>query len=76
VSGLLKEPGAEEEAPAVLASYLDPLPDWGALVEALTAGWGEVVGGRTRRDEPTAGELERASVLTSRYADLAWTFRR
>jgi lipoate-protein ligase A len=76
VSGLLREPGAEEEAPAVLLSYLDPLPGWGELVEALTAGWAEVVGGRTRRDGPTQRELERAAALTARYADLAWTFRR
>jgi lipoate-protein ligase A len=76
VAALLKEQGAEEEAPAVLASYLDPLPDWGVLVEALTAGWEESVGGRPRRHEPTPEELGRASVLASRYADLAWTWRR
>jgi lipoate-protein ligase A len=76
VAGLLREPGAEEEAPAVLASYLSPLPEWGALVEALTAGWEESVGGCTRRDEPAREELERAATLTSRYAYLACTWRR
>lgn len=76
VSAFLRDPGPEEEAPAVLLSYLDPLPAWDTLVDALVEGWGEVIGGEIRPTEPSALELDRAAALTSRYADPAWTWRR
>lgn len=76
VSALLREPGPTEEAPAVLATYLQPLPSWDALVNGMVAGWQESVGGEFRRSEPTASEIARAEILTARYADPAWTWRR
>jgi lipoate-protein ligase A len=76
VSDLLRERGPEEEAPAVLSSYLTPIPDSQVLIAALVEGWREEVPGAVVRSEPSPAELARAEALEARYADPAWTWRR
>lgn len=76
VGDLLKEPGPEEESPAVLSSYLDPIPDTEVLIAALLEGWRAEVSGTVVPSEPSPAELARAVTLEERYADPAWTWRR
>jgi lipoate-protein ligase A len=76
VANLLREPGPEEESPAVLSSYLRPIPDTQSLIAALLDGWREEVSGTVVPSEPSPAELARAATLEERYADPAWTWRR
>lgn len=72
VSGL--SPSACER-PAVLADFLDPLPEWDRLVHSLAAGFFELVGEALAPTPLPPTIAARAETLVDRYADLAWTFR-
>lgn len=75
-SYLLRPDPAVEEAPAVLADHLDPIPAWQELTAALATGFEEELGCRFEGGAdllPT--ERERVEALRERYADLAWTWR-
>ena len=79
VPGLLLEPEAELEppsAPSVLADHLSPLPSWGELTDALTRGWQRTLGTSARSAELPEADAARASELSARYGDMAWTWRR
>jgi lipoyl(octanoyl) transferase len=78
VALLSRQPADEERAPAVLADFLDPLPDWDSLTRALRAGLATALrvpipAAPSPLPEPVA---TRANVLQARYRDLAWTWRR
>lgn len=76
VRSLLLEPGAEEEAPAVLEDFLRPLPSWEALTAALLDGFAEVMCADIARSGVGPGDARRADELHGRYADPVWTWRR
>lgn len=75
---LLLEPSPPDPAdrPATLAEVLSPLPEWGVLVEALSAGWREVVGGALSAGDPSDDEVAAAHALARRFSSSAWTWRR
>jgi lipoyl(octanoyl) transferase len=60
---------------AVLAEFLDPLPEWDALVAALARGWEAELACTLHADSPSPGELRRAATLEAVYRDPAWTWR-
>jgi lipoate-protein ligase A len=76
VRTLMGEPAAEQDAPAVLESFLDPIPEWEVLSGALAAGFAEVAGVAVSPSPVLPEEEERATALLTRYDDLAWTWRR
>jgi lipoate-protein ligase A len=77
IAALLRDPAPDpEDAPAVLADFLSPLPAWEEVTAALAAGWREEVSGHLRPARPSADELDRARARTAHFADPAWTWRR
>jgi lipoyl(octanoyl) transferase len=75
VLSLLGESASPEDAPAVLESFLDPLPSWETLTAALAAALAEATGATVAAAEIAAAEARRAEALRARYEDLAWTWR-
>ena len=79
VRALLRRPGALEQdaAPATLAMFCDPLPEWTTIVRALADGWQAVIGGGLIASEPSENERERAAELAeTHFSDPAWTWHR
>jgi lipoyl(octanoyl) transferase len=76
VRSLLRDPAPEEDPPAVLESFLDPLPPWETLTAALAAGLSAATGFALLPTDPDPRERERAATLGTRYGDVAWTWRR
>ena len=76
VRSLLRDPAPEEDPPAVLESFLDPLPPWETLTAALAAGLARSTGFDLLPADLDARERRRAGELAARYADAAWTWRR
>lgn len=64
------------EPPATLSDLLGAEPAWDALVDALAAGWAEVLRVPLARDGLTGEEAGRAEGLRARYEDPAWTWHR
>jgi lipoyl(octanoyl) transferase len=76
VADLLAEGDAPPEAPATLAALLGTAPGWSELTEALRAGWTRATGIALQPCTLEPRELERAGLLTARYASPAWTWHR
>jgi lipoate-protein ligase A len=76
VRSLLRDPAPEEDAPAVLESFLDPLPPWETLTAALAAALAESTGLHLLPADLDPPLRARTDHLRARYADLAWTWRR
>jgi lipoate-protein ligase A len=76
VRTLLRDPEPPDDPPAVLESFLDPLPTWETLTSALAAGLVEITGAVLAPAAIRPDEARRADALRARYADLAWTWRR
>ena len=68
-------PTLPADAPAVLQEFLDPLPDWSVVSDALVEGLSKVLGGEPRPVEPLLRETRAADSLVGRYADPAWSWR-
>lgn len=61
---------------AALDEFLDPVPAFGRVAEALRAGFREEFGLETAGGELRDGERRRARALRERYRDDDWTWRR
>jgi hypothetical protein len=55
---------------------LGTAPAWETLVDALAAGWQEVLCARLERGALTGEEARRAEGFRVRYEDPAWTWHR
>ena len=62
--------------PITLAEALGEVPAWPRLVEALTAGFVQTLGGTWSPGRMNEREAELAASFESRYASRAWTWRR
>jgi lipoate-protein ligase A len=67
---------ADAAPPATLAGLLGTAPAWETLVDALAAGWQEVLCARLERGALTGEEARRAEGFRVRYEDPAWTWHR
>lgn len=61
---------------ASLSDFLDPLPAWEEVVEALLAGWASVIGPVRSGGDSLPPERDLALDLVERYRSREWTWRR
>ena len=67
---------AQATSAITLAEVLDPLPDWSAIVEAIAAGFADVLGTALAPDALSPAEHERTTTLRAHFESDEWMWRR